>query len=166
MNWIYVESSALLERVTEQPRAREVAAAVATATKLVTSELAILEAMRVLARAGRPNQAPLARLAVWQDRLHLFPIGLGLKQELARPFPLEPVRTLDAIHLATALCLRVPGERVGFLALDERIRQNAAALGFAVLLGSTVSGRPSCQGPMRGSAFSSATFSAWGSRAS
>jgi hypothetical protein len=54
------------------------------------------------------------------------------RAELARPFPIEPLRTLDALHLATALSARLPQERVGFLCLDNKLRDNAAALGFDV----------------------------------
>ena len=47
-----------------------------------------------------------------------------------RPFPCEPVRTLDAIHLACALSARamIPGLRI--LSFDQRIRTCAKALGF------------------------------------
>lgn len=50
-----------------------------------------------------------------------------------RPFPGEPIRTLDALHLASAL---VAGAAVGDLALltlDERVRMAAAALGLRVV---------------------------------
>ena len=49
-------------------------------------------------------------------------------------FPHEPVRTLDAIHLANAQLFE---ERVGIklvmLSTDQRIRMNALDLGFQVL---------------------------------
>ncbi len=50
-----------------------------------------------------------------------------------RSFPREPIRTLDAIHLATAGLCRglVPGLRL--LSLDDPIRKNGRALGFEVL---------------------------------
>jgi hypothetical protein len=64
--------------------------------------------------------------------LDLAPVDLTLMDSLARPFAVEPVRTLDAIHLATAVQLREPSDLVGFLTLDARVRVNAAALGFQV----------------------------------
>jgi hypothetical protein len=50
-----------------------------------------------------------------------------------RAFPNEPVRTLDALHLSSALMARssVPG--LVFLTLDDRLRKNAKLLGFGLL---------------------------------
>ena len=54
--------------------------------------------------------------------------------EFARgPFPGEPIRALDAIHLATALVIRDIYPDLRVLSLDQRVRQNAAALGFEVV---------------------------------
>ncbi|MBI3795873.1 MAG: hypothetical protein HY268_02755 [Deltaproteobacteria bacterium] len=47
--------------------------------------------------------------------------------------PLEPVRTLDAIHLASALFLRESFPDLLILSTDERVRHNALPLGFDVL---------------------------------
>ena len=46
------------------------------------------------------------------------------------PFPCEPLRTLDAIHLASALSARaiIPGLRL--LSLDQRILASAKVQGF------------------------------------
>jgi hypothetical protein len=49
-----------------------------------------------------------------------------------RAFPIEPVRTLDAIHLATAELLGDPPALVTLITRDMRIRENATALGFSV----------------------------------
>ena len=48
------------------------------------------------------------------------------------PFPL-PVRTLDALHLATADFLREQGESLQFASYDNRLLAAAGALGIAVL---------------------------------
>lgn len=48
-------------------------------------------------------------------------------------FPAEPVRTLDALHLASALFLNEFVPSLAVLSADDRIRNNAAQLGFAVL---------------------------------
>lgn len=48
-------------------------------------------------------------------------------------FPVEPIRSLDAIHLAS---VRVLDDELGGLdvaSCDDRVRQNATALGFAVI---------------------------------
>lgn len=46
-----------------------------------------------------------------------------------RRFPAEPIRTLDAIHLATADILGDPPPLVMIVTRDERVRENARALG-------------------------------------
>lgn len=49
-----------------------------------------------------------------------------------RPFPAGPVRTLDAIHLATA---ELPGEPLPLIVLvarDAHVRDNAVGLGCAI----------------------------------
>jgi predicted nucleic acid-binding protein len=50
-----------------------------------------------------------------------------------RPFPVEPIRTLDALHMAAALHLQRELLGLTVLSLDARLRQNAEALGFPVL---------------------------------
>ncbi|MFN7967352.1 MAG: hypothetical protein U0V87_16885 [Acidobacteriota bacterium] len=48
----------------------------------------------------------------------------------ARGFPIEPVRTLDALHLATALAFTAVFPDLEILSLDRRITDNARALGL------------------------------------
>jgi hypothetical protein len=50
-----------------------------------------------------------------------------------RPFPVGPVRTLDALHLASALVARSVAPGLRLLTLDQRIRENGARLGLAPL---------------------------------
>ena len=61
---------------------------------------------------------------------------LAIDSEVAtrsrQAFPREPVRSLDAIHLSTALVARNLVTELQVLSLDERIRDNAAALGFDI----------------------------------
>jgi hypothetical protein len=51
---------------------------------------------------------------------------------VGRPFPVEPIRTLDAIHLATAEALGDAPALVTIITRDVRVRDNAAALGYPV----------------------------------
>lgn len=133
MDWLYVETSALLELVLDQPRATEILQYMQHARALAASELLVLEMSRVIARLGKDTGAVVERLAYLERFVDLCPVDVNLRAHLARPFASEPLRTLDALHLATALDLRLPGERVGFLCLDKRLRENAAALGFVVM---------------------------------
>ncbi len=49
-----------------------------------------------------------------------------------QPFPGDPIRTIDAIHLASLLAERSAVIGLRLLSLDERVRQAAKALGVAV----------------------------------
>jgi hypothetical protein len=59
-------------------------------------------------------------------------IAPDIVQRARKPFPFEPIRSLDAIHLASALaaCATLPDVEV--LSLDNRIRNVAQQLGFRV----------------------------------
>jgi hypothetical protein len=49
-----------------------------------------------------------------------------------RRFPVEPIRTLDAIHLATAEALGDPAALVTIITRGLRVRDNAIASGHPV----------------------------------
>lgn len=49
-----------------------------------------------------------------------------------RLFPVEPVRTLDAIHIATAELLGDPPPLIAFITRDKRVADNARALGYSI----------------------------------
>jgi predicted nucleic acid-binding protein len=51
---------------------------------------------------------------------------------VSRPFPAEPIRTLDAVHLATAELLGEAPQLMTIVTRDARVRDNARALGYAV----------------------------------
>ena len=50
-----------------------------------------------------------------------------------RPFPVEPIRTLDALHLASALVVRAAEPELTVLSLNERVRDCTLALGLGLL---------------------------------
>jgi hypothetical protein len=49
-----------------------------------------------------------------------------------QPFPGDPIRTLDAIHLASALVARAAVAGLALLSLDNRMRRSASRLGLDV----------------------------------
>lgn len=93
---------------------------------MVTSDLGIIEltraAWRVLGTVG------LERAVSLVDELVLVPYDIALR---SRAGALEPpeLRTLDAIHLASALTL---GEGIPFYCYDRRLSEAAAAAGLDV----------------------------------
>jgi hypothetical protein len=64
---------------------------------------------------------------------HRLPLRDEIIERAKRPFPVEPVRTLDAIHLASALVARSAVPDVALLTLDRRIRDAGLGLGFEVV---------------------------------
>ena len=50
-----------------------------------------------------------------------------------RPYPQEPIRTADAIHLASALAIRETVGPLSILSLDTRVRRSAFELGFPLV---------------------------------
>ncbi len=109
----------------------------AEAETVISSDLTLVECERVLIRAQKvagvteaqaaDRRAVLNRAAAHWHLLHL---NKEVLERARRPFPNEPIRTLDALHLSSALLGRsaVPG--LSLLSLDERIRTNAEGLGF------------------------------------
>ena len=106
---------------------------------MVTSTLTRLECARALGRRAGEAGVDAAVLRATERFLDETVAGwtlLALNDELlaraARRFPVEPVRTLDALHLATAPEFHAALGSLTMLSLDERIRANAAALGLTV----------------------------------
>jgi predicted nucleic acid-binding protein len=71
-------------------------------------------------------------LDTFVGRCDLVSVTEDVLARVGRPFPIEPIRTLDAIHLATAELLGQAPALVTILTRDARIRDNAKALGYAV----------------------------------
>jgi predicted nucleic acid-binding protein len=134
---IYAESSAVLAWLLGEEAGRRVREVLRRAELVMASDLTVLECDRVLIRAvtlGELDEASAAdrraHLNAEAAHWHLWRISLDIVDRARRPFPAEPLPTLDAIHLASALAARsaVPG--VELLSLDDRIRGAALQLGF------------------------------------
>lgn len=57
-------------------------------------------------------------------------ISSDVRLRAGRPFPAEPIRSLDAIHLATALALVEGYGPMTVLSSDDRIDRNLEPLGL------------------------------------
>jgi predicted nucleic acid-binding protein len=137
---LYAESSAVVAWLLGEASQDTVRDALSNAELVLASDLTLVECDRVLIRAtvvGRITEGQAAdRRAVLNEAAYHWGI-LHMDEEVferaRRPFPIEPIRTLDALHLASALMARsaVPG--LSLLSLDQRIRATARKLGFDVL---------------------------------
>jgi predicted nucleic acid-binding protein len=57
---------------------------------------------------------------------------LAVLARVGRPFRVEPIRTRDAVHLATAELLGEPPPLMTIVTRDDRVRENAMALGYSI----------------------------------
>jgi predicted nucleic acid-binding protein len=135
--WRYIESSALVAAVLEGDTAAK--ASIRAEGQRVTSALTVAEATRAFVRArllGRitvqQQRAALLTLQRFTRRCHIVSVTETILSHVGRPFPVEPIRTLDAIHLATAEALGDPPALVTIITRDVRVRDNAIALGYPV----------------------------------
>ena len=134
---LYAETSAVLRWLFAEEDGEAIRSTLIEAEKVTSSRLSLIETRRVVRRAEREGRITAAQAA---DLLALFAQAastwaiLEISEEVARRaedgFPNEPVRTLDAIHLASALFLRQSFPDLVILTADERIRSNALLLGF------------------------------------
>jgi predicted nucleic acid-binding protein len=105
----------------------------------VTSALTLAEAGRAIIRAratGRltaeEEQAAVCALRTFERRCFVLDVDRAVLDRVRRPFPVEPIRTLDAVHLATAELLGEAPPLVTIVTRDGRLRENAEALGYTV----------------------------------
>ena len=82
--------------------------------------------------AANQERAAVRALQRFERRCFLVAVTDAILARVRRPFPVEPVRTLDAVHLATAEFLGEPPPLVVVVTRDARVRDNARALGYSV----------------------------------
>ena len=133
----YIESSALLAGLLEQDAGA--LDALRARGERVTSALTMAEASRAIVRArvtGRltagEERAAFRALRTFARRCAVVAVTDAVLTRVGRPFPVEPVRTLDAVHLATVELLGEPPQLVTLVTRDARVRDNARAMGYAV----------------------------------
>jgi predicted nucleic acid-binding protein len=136
---VYAETSAVMSWILGESAGDEVLERLSLAEEVLTSDLTLVECDRALVRAvamerfteaeAAGRQLVLTRAMRKWGMLRLHPQAF---ERAGRPFPHEPVRTLDALHLAMALRARAYLPDLEVLALDRRVRENATAMGFLV----------------------------------
>ncbi len=135
----YAESSAVLAWVLGEPDGSQVREILRDATRVVTSALTGVESARALARGATTGRitaadelAALRLLDTAERSWTLLDLTDRVLNRSRVPFPNEPVRTLDALHLATAVLFQEALGNVTMVSLDERVRSNARGLGLGV----------------------------------
>jgi predicted nucleic acid-binding protein len=139
MKALYVESSAVLRWLLAEPAAEVVMKQIEAHKHVVSSALTIVETERALLRfehQGSIKPAQRAKLAAVFRRAanawSLREITTGIRERAGKPFPVEPVRSRDALHLATVLEFLDVYDELAVLSYDQRILANLAALGLSV----------------------------------
>lgn len=134
---VYLETSALVGWLLSEPTGPDVIRCLGRAERVLTSRLTIGEARRVLTRAVREGRLSAVDDARVRAELEAQLVGWDVMEvtteiwSLAEAsFAVEPVRMLDAIHLATALRFHQLFGHVQMLSTDERVRVNSRALGL------------------------------------
>ena len=133
---IYVDSSVLLRVVLGEPsRLKEWS----RITMAVSSEIIRVESLRVLDRlrltVGMNDRALARRRATTLELLEAFElvrVNRAVLERAADPFP-SVVRTLDAIHLASALLCRSRHPGIRFATHDAELASAALACGLRPL---------------------------------
>lgn len=124
---VYLDTSAFVKLVIPEPETDALVKALTPKTVLVASEILEVEALRATRRATGENGATAARTQLAGVRL--LPLTDQIRR---RACELEPptLRSLDAIHIATALDL---GERLTCMyAYDARMTTAANDAGLRV----------------------------------
>jgi predicted nucleic acid-binding protein len=137
---IYAESSAVAAWLLREERGAQVYAILAAATHVVASDLTVVECDRAIhhgaavrrmsAAVAQAASSDLTEAATRWDIVNLLP---SIVERARRPFPNEPIRTLDALHIAWALHARAAIPDLAILSLDGRIRRVAESVGFSLL---------------------------------
>lgn len=139
MKALYLETSALLSWFFEQAKTEQIIAVIDRSAQVITSIISILEAKRAFARLEKTKEispSPRVRLLQSLERnamgWEVMGISPQIQQRISEPFPIEPVRTLDAIHLASALETAKIFPDCSVLTLDSRIISNLEPLGLEI----------------------------------
>lgn len=132
----YLDSSVLLRWLLDEPGQLDPA----TVTQPMTSALAEVEIFRTFDRLRMRNSFTPAALADLHASAHdllvrilIVHVSSPILARAAQPFP-TPLRTLDALHLSTALLWREQrgGGAIQFATHDQELGLAARASGFAV----------------------------------
>ena len=131
----YVDSSVVLRIVLGQP---DPVAEWSLLERAISSELLRVECLRTLDRlrfrAGLDDRTVAERRGAMLetiDAIDLVALDGNILARAAEPFP-TLVRTLDALHLASALIIREEVPSIAFITHDVTLGLAAAATGFDV----------------------------------
>lgn len=137
---VYAESSAVLAWLLDEAAGTFVRQTLSATDIVLASDLTLIECDRVLHRAaalGELSEAEVAdrraHLATAAAHWHVLRLAPEIVDRARRPFPGDPIRTLDAIHVASVVVARSALAGLELLSLDARIRDVGKKLGLTLL---------------------------------
>ena len=137
---LYAETSAILAWLLGEPKGTAVRKALAAADAVIASDLTLVECDRVLIRAVALEELSEGQAIRRRRRLNsaaahwnVLRIGPEVIARARRVFPVEPIRTLDALHLSAALLASSAVGDFALLSLDLRIRTAAVSLQLPIV---------------------------------
>lgn len=126
--YAYLDASALVKLAVREPETPALERALLDRDALLCSEVGAIELARAL---GRTNKArAIAQADAVLDAIYLAELTPAIRERAGR-LPPAALRTLDAIHIATAASLALPN--LDFITYDDRQIAAAAAVGLNVL---------------------------------
>jgi uncharacterized protein len=124
---IYIDSSVALAYLLAEDKAPS---PLLWKESLISSRLLQFEVWaRIHARDLTHSHSQLADLLL--KRIHVIEMSVPALARALNPFP-KPLRTLDALHLASADFLRARGEPVTIASYDGRLVEAAQLMGFSL----------------------------------
>ena len=137
MSTLYIETSAVLAWLLGESVSHRVVDTINRHDTIVSSVLLIVETGRALIRAeiegiidAGGHQRLKGLFAEHSTGWSYLEINSLIRKRAAKPFPIEPIRSPDAIHLSTALeFLQIYPDLV-VLSFDKRILDNFVPLGL------------------------------------
>jgi predicted nucleic acid-binding protein len=135
---LYLDTSCIASFVVEGHRG--VAKALHRHRSRVASVLSFVELDRVILRTEKQHALPRKTVDALKDAAReleantdLVPMTDDILERARDRFPEEPVRALDAIHLATLLQCSRMGFSLAILTHDRQLKRNAELLRFRVI---------------------------------
>jgi predicted nucleic acid-binding protein len=127
---LYLDTSAVLRAALEAGTTPEIETRIRAAPVLITSRLSLVESGRAMLKARELPAVSEERLAdvereieaVWA-RCEIWELTRGVCELARQVAPRKPLRTLDALHLATFVLARRRIEGLELLTVDARLAE-------------------------------------------
>jgi PIN domain. len=137
---LYLETSAAFDLFFEKNEFQKIFTLIENQERVVTSILTFWEIRRILSRwsvGKKITESQKFKIFGNTERIskrwEVMEVSPRIQSRIGEKFPIEPVRTLDAIHLASALEFTQSFPELKILSFDRRILDNLEPLGLELV---------------------------------